>query len=105
MDLPALNLKDVFRSLGKQTVYLTLTLLSGIFIVFSIIYDRYILFGIMVFLYAIVGVFWRFCIKDLQDLYPNAKKQLTIIFHIGNFDLLAILLYCLEHILLATIFV
>ena len=90
-----IDLKDVFSALGKQSVYLTVTLLSGIFITLSIIYGRYISLGVLTLLFSVTGIFWRFLIIDLRKLFSIGKTArenivITAIFHIVNLVLISI---------------
>lgn len=95
MDLPSLDLKEFFEGLKGQPVYLTFTILSSVFIVFSIIYDRYILVGILIFFYSIAGFFWRMLIKDLREFLPNRNVPVTIFYHVVNFLIIVALGYFL----------
>ena len=87
------DLEDIFSSLAKQPVYLTITIFSSVFIVFSIIYGRHVDLGILTLLFSTTGFFWRFFIVDLRKLFSiettaGWNVAITLIFHLGNLVLI-----------------
>ncbi|OHA08105.1 MAG: hypothetical protein A3B34_02300 [Candidatus Sungbacteria bacterium RIFCSPLOWO2_01_FULL_54_21] len=101
--MPTFNLSELLES----PPYIFLSALSSVFVVASIIYGRYFFLTTPLFLYSLIGLFWRQIIVDWQKLKgiegsnresikSEENKKIIEIYHIGNALLLGVLFLVLH---------
>lgn len=86
---------DKLSSLLKEPPYLTFLFIGAVFVFVSILSNRYFEQVWLFFLYATVGVIWRYIEKDVYKNVFTSDKQIVIIriiYHLGNIVLFLFLL-------------
>lgn len=98
---PLLQVFRCFIEVLDYPPYFAIFYISSIFTLFAIITGRFFISTFSVFIYSILGIFWRHIHTDIKKIYnPSGRLDSTInkltalSYQIGNLLLILLLLYC-----------
>lgn len=88
---------DRLAQLLREPPYLLFVFISAVFVITSLISQRYFDQTWTLFLYSVAGTMWRYIERDVRHnvLKENMKMKSIVVYHIGNIGLFFALLYYL----------
>ena len=88
---------DHLAKLLKEPPYLLFVFISAVFVITSLISQRYFDQTWIFFLYSVAGTMWRYIERDVRHnlLKENQKAKSIVVYHIGNLGLFFALLHYL----------
>lgn len=93
------GLYKYFFDVLRYPPYFAILYMGSVFMLASIVFNRFFEQSLLIFLYAIVGIFWRHIHTDIKAIYnPGGKldskvnKKTTLSYQIGNVILILLLI-------------